>query len=148
MNTYIFDNRAEAETAQRFDSLDALYNPRTFHFLTATGIGAGWSCLEVGGGSGSVAAWMAKQVGPTGSVLVTDIEHGNDVGVVAKATHGLSLTMDALAARVIETLGFDQGEGDIPIEQRVMGEIDALLAAFANQPCDLVAAVDEDNGLD
>jgi hypothetical protein len=29
MNTYIFDNRAEAETAQRFDSLDALYNTRT-----------------------------------------------------------------------------------------------------------------------
>jgi ubiquinone/menaquinone biosynthesis C-methylase UbiE len=74
MNTYIFDNRAEAETAQRFDSLDALYNPRTFQFLTATGIGRGWSCLEVGGGSGSVAAWMAEQVGPSGSVLVTDIE--------------------------------------------------------------------------
>jgi ubiquinone/menaquinone biosynthesis C-methylase UbiE len=74
MNTYIFDNAAEVETAQRFNGLDALYNPRTFGFLEATGIGPGWRCLEVGGGSGSVAAWMAKRVGPAGSVLVTDIE--------------------------------------------------------------------------
>lgn len=74
MTTYIFDNAAETETAQRFDSLDALYNPRTFRFLEAAGIGRGRKCLEVGGGNGSVAAWMAERVGPSGSVLVTDIE--------------------------------------------------------------------------
>ena len=74
MTTYIFDNTAEPETAQRFDSLDALYNPRTFRFLEAAGIGPGHKCLEVGGGNGSVAAWMAERVGPSGSVLVTDIE--------------------------------------------------------------------------
>jgi ubiquinone/menaquinone biosynthesis C-methylase UbiE len=74
MKPYIFDNAAEAETAKRFDSLDALYNPRTFRFLEATGIGPGWRCLEIGGGSGSVAAWMAERVGSAGSVLVTDIE--------------------------------------------------------------------------
>jgi ubiquinone/menaquinone biosynthesis C-methylase UbiE len=74
MKPYIFDNAAEAETAERFASLDALYNFRTFRFLETTGIGAGWRCLEIGGGSGSVAAWMAERVGPSGSVLVTDIE--------------------------------------------------------------------------
>jgi ubiquinone/menaquinone biosynthesis C-methylase UbiE len=74
VSRYIFDNRAETETAQRFDGLDRLYNPRTFQFLSAAGIKRGWHCLEVGGGSGSVAAWMAEQVGPDGSVLVTDIE--------------------------------------------------------------------------
>jgi len=74
MTRYIFDNAAEAETAGRFNCLDALYNSRTFQFLDATGIGPGWRCLEIGGGSGSVAAWMAGRVGPSGSVLVTDIE--------------------------------------------------------------------------
>ena len=49
-NPYIFDNAAEAETAERFASLDALYNFRTFRFLETTGIGPGWHCLEVGGG--------------------------------------------------------------------------------------------------
>ena len=74
MNAYIFDNAAVAETAERFASLDALYNFRTFRFLETAGIGPGWHCLEVGGGSGSVAAWMAERVGPSGSVLVTDID--------------------------------------------------------------------------
>jgi ubiquinone/menaquinone biosynthesis C-methylase UbiE len=71
---YIFDNAAEDETAQRFGSLDTIYNPRTFAFLEAAGIAPGCKCLEVGGGSGGVAAWMAERVGPQGSVLVTDIE--------------------------------------------------------------------------
>jgi ubiquinone/menaquinone biosynthesis C-methylase UbiE len=74
MTAYIFDNAAEVETAERFASLDALYNFRTFRYLETTNIGSGWHCLEVGGGSGAVAAWMADRVGPSGSVLVTDIE--------------------------------------------------------------------------
>ena len=74
MNSYIFENAAEAETAERFATLDTLYNFRTFRFLETAGIAPGWHCLEVGGGSGSVAAWMAERVGPSGSVLVTDID--------------------------------------------------------------------------
>src|SRR5262245_7876226 len=74
MTRYIFDNAATAETAERFASLDALYNFRTFRFLETTGIGPGWRCLEVGGGSGSAAAWMAERVGPSGYVLVTDLD--------------------------------------------------------------------------
>jgi ubiquinone/menaquinone biosynthesis C-methylase UbiE len=74
MTPYIFDNAAERETAERFASLDALYNVRTFRFLETTGIAPGWHCLEVGGGSGAVAAWMAERVGPSGHVLVTDID--------------------------------------------------------------------------
>jgi len=73
-NPYLFDNAAEAETAERFASLDALYNFRTFRFLETTGIAPGWHCLEVGGGSGAVAAWMAERVGPSGYVLVTDTD--------------------------------------------------------------------------
>lgn len=74
MTPYIFDNAAEPETAERFNSLDALYNFRTFRFLETTGISPGWHCFEVGGGSGSVAAWMAERVGPSGQVLVTDVD--------------------------------------------------------------------------
>jgi ubiquinone/menaquinone biosynthesis C-methylase UbiE len=74
MTSYIFDNAVEAETADRFISLDALYNPRSFQFREATGIRSGWRCLEIGGGSGSVATWMAERVGPSGYVLVTDID--------------------------------------------------------------------------
>jgi ubiquinone/menaquinone biosynthesis C-methylase UbiE len=76
MNPNIFDNAAEAETAERFASLDALYNFRTFRFLETAGIAPGCHCREVGGGSGAVAAWMADRVGPSGYVLVTDIDPG------------------------------------------------------------------------
>ncbi|HWE15787.1 MAG TPA: hypothetical protein VG758_01190 [Hyphomicrobiaceae bacterium] len=69
MTTYLFDNAAEDETAKRFASVDALYNFRTFRFLETAGIGPGWHCLEVGGGSGAVAAWMAERVRPSRSVL-------------------------------------------------------------------------------
>ncbi|WP_432837709.1 class I SAM-dependent methyltransferase [Dactylosporangium sp. CA-092794] len=34
---------------------------------------AGKRCLEVGAGGGSFALWLAEQVGPTGTVLATDI---------------------------------------------------------------------------
>jgi ubiquinone/menaquinone biosynthesis C-methylase UbiE len=72
MNQYIFDNAAP-QTEQRFSSLEQLFDSWSIQHLAATGIASGWHCLEVGGGSGSLARWMAGQVGPTGRVLVTDI---------------------------------------------------------------------------
>jgi ubiquinone/menaquinone biosynthesis C-methylase UbiE len=69
---YALDN-ARDEAQIRMTSLAALYDGTTAHHLQAVGIAAGWQCLEVGGGSPSIPAWMAEQVGPGGSVLVTDI---------------------------------------------------------------------------
>jgi len=74
MGGYIFDNAAERETEQRFGSLAALYDPRTIRFLEATGVGAGWRCLEIGAGGGSIATWLADRVGDTGRVTATDID--------------------------------------------------------------------------
>ena len=34
----------------------------------------GWACWEIGAGGGSIASWLAKRVGPAGSVLATDID--------------------------------------------------------------------------
>lgn len=34
----------------------------------------GWRCLEVGAGRGSMAVWLAQQVGVTGRVVATDVE--------------------------------------------------------------------------
>lgn len=72
MSQYIFDNAAP-QASQRFDSLERLYDSRTLRCLEATGISDGWHCLEVGGGGGSIARWMSARAGPTGRVLVTDI---------------------------------------------------------------------------
>jgi SAM-dependent methyltransferase len=74
MTGYIFDNAAERETEQRFSSLESLYDPLTTRHLEATGIGAGWRCWEIGGGSGSIGLWLSERVGPEGHVLMTDID--------------------------------------------------------------------------
>jgi SAM-dependent methyltransferase len=74
MTNYIFDNAAEREAEQRFSSLEALYDPLTKRHLEATGIGSGWRCWEIGGGSGSIGLWLSDRTGPEGHVLMTDID--------------------------------------------------------------------------
>jgi ubiquinone/menaquinone biosynthesis C-methylase UbiE len=73
MSTYIFDNAAP-QASQRFASLETLYDPWTICHLEAIGIGPGWHCWEVGAGSGSIVRWIAERCGPTGHILVTDID--------------------------------------------------------------------------
>ncbi|WP_327427403.1 class I SAM-dependent methyltransferase [Streptomyces sp. NBC_01236] len=70
---YAFDNTSEL-AGGRFDALETCYDPVTFARLADLGVGPGMRCLELGGGGGSVAGWLADRVGPTGSVLVTDLE--------------------------------------------------------------------------
>ena len=74
MTNYIFDNAAERETAQRFASLQSLYDPITTRHLAATGLAPGWRCWEIGGGSGSIGLWLSGSVGSEGHVLMTDID--------------------------------------------------------------------------
>jgi SAM-dependent methyltransferase len=57
-----------------FARLSALYDPGTIRHLEARGVTRGWHCLEIGGGSGAIAKWLADRVGPAGHVLSTDID--------------------------------------------------------------------------
>lgn len=72
-SAYILDNGGR-ETPARFDALSTMYDRGTIQYLENCGIGLGWTCLEVGGGGGTIAAWLAARVGPTGHVLVTDLD--------------------------------------------------------------------------
>jgi SAM-dependent methyltransferase len=51
-----------------------MYDPATIRHLEDLGVSSGWHCLEVGGGGGSIAAWLAARSGSVGRVLVTDID--------------------------------------------------------------------------
>jgi len=59
---------------RRLELLEARYDPLTFPRLDALGLSAGWSCLEVGAGAGSVARFLAARVGPGGQVVATDFD--------------------------------------------------------------------------
>jgi len=69
---YIFDNAAP-QAGTRFSGLEAAYDEVTTGYLTNLGVAPGWRCWEIGAGNGSVARWLAERVGPTGSVLATDV---------------------------------------------------------------------------
>ena len=58
----------------RFLALANLFDARTKCCLLQCGVAAGWRCLEVGGGGGSIAGWLSEQVGCGGRVVVTDID--------------------------------------------------------------------------
>ncbi len=67
--------------------------------LSQTGLRPGQKALDVAGGTGDLAAGMAKQVGPTGLVLLTDINsamlsHGRDAlidrGLVTNIRYALA----------------------------------------------------------
>jgi 2-polyprenyl-3-methyl-5-hydroxy-6-metoxy-1,4-benzoquinol methylase len=71
--TYLLDNAA-LEAPIRLNALAELYDPGTARHLDSCGVDEGWRCLEIGGGGGSIAKWLADRVGPTGQVTATDID--------------------------------------------------------------------------
>ncbi len=73
MSTYVFDNSWEKERA-RLAGLEALYDPGSIRLLESVGVGAGWHCLEIAGGGGSITAWLCDRVGATGKVVATDTD--------------------------------------------------------------------------
>jgi SAM-dependent methyltransferase len=72
-STYTFANSWE-HAQRRLQLLEEIYDPGTFRRLERVGVGAGWRCLEIGGGGGSIARWLCRQVGPEGLVVATDLD--------------------------------------------------------------------------
>jgi len=70
---YPLDN-ANEKAVPRMDILARLFDATTQRVIDGVGLGAGWRCLEVGGGGGSVARWLAGRVGPSGHVTCTDLD--------------------------------------------------------------------------
>lgn len=72
MPGYALDNSWD-RAKRRLSLLEQYLDPMTKRRATALGVGAGWNCLEVGAGGGSIALWLSDQVGSDGKVVATDI---------------------------------------------------------------------------
>jgi SAM-dependent methyltransferase len=70
---YTLDNQWPA-ARERLQLLEVCLDPITARNFDRVGVGAGWHCLEVGAGAGSVARMLSDRVGPTGRVLAVDLE--------------------------------------------------------------------------
>jgi SAM-dependent methyltransferase len=58
----------------RLRLLEEIADHRTVRMLTEAGVTQGWHCAELGAGAGSIARWLANRVGPSGSLLVLDLD--------------------------------------------------------------------------
>jgi len=73
MSTYVFDQGWQKEH-ERLTAIEALFDRYTTRCLADLGVTDGWRCLEAGFGGGSVALWLAGQVGSAGRVVATDLD--------------------------------------------------------------------------
>jgi SAM-dependent methyltransferase len=93
MSTYVFDQAWQKER-DRLGALESLFDGASRRLLADLGVGAGWRCLEVGCGGGSMARWLADRVGPTGRVLATDLDTrflaGHDRANLEVRTHNVT----------------------------------------------------------
>jgi len=96
--SYVFDPAWDLET-ERLRTNEALWDEGTVERLDRLGVAPGWSCLEVGAGAGSTAAWLADRVGPTGRVVAADLELDR---------------LGQLAERGVELLRYDLRSEDLP----------------------------------
>ena len=73
-STYFALGAEFAEEHRRLQLIEQGCDTHTVRCLTRLGVAAGWRCLEVAAGAGSIAAWLGERVGPSGYVLATDID--------------------------------------------------------------------------
>jgi SAM-dependent methyltransferase len=72
LGTYVYDQEWREER-ERLAGMERLWDPGTQAIVASLGLGAGWHCLEIGAGGGSVAEWLADRVGEDGRVVATDV---------------------------------------------------------------------------
>lgn len=70
---YVFTSVEERRELERLQAIERECDPASRRRLGATGLGAGWRCLEVGPGAGSLLMWMGEIVGPSGRVTGLDL---------------------------------------------------------------------------
>jgi SAM-dependent methyltransferase len=73
MNAYVLSHDLEGER-QRLALMSELLDPTERRNIQQLGLRPGWRCLEVGSGNGSIAQWLASQVGASGHVVASDLD--------------------------------------------------------------------------
>src|SRR4051812_10303747 len=73
MEAYGFD-QAWADEQRRLALLEQVEDPFVTATLDRLGVAAGWRCLDVGAGGGSIARWLRDRVGTTGAVVAGDLD--------------------------------------------------------------------------
>ena len=97
--SYALPHDLPGESA-RLALMSEMLDPQLFFRLGQVGVGEGWHCLEVGAGNGSVSRWLSERVGPTGSVLTSDLDVDllNRIAVPNVTVRRIDVTADELGS--------------------------------------------------
>ena len=124
MPGYVLDHHLHGEGA-RLALMSRLLDPMHRRYIEALGIGPGARTLEVGFGNGSVSAWLAELVGPTGQAVAVDI----DLSLVDQDTAPANL--DYLQADIMAG-PVDPGTFDLVTARAVLHHVTDVDAAMRN----------------
>ena len=72
MSDYIFNEHHVDSELARLRLIEELFDPTTRRHLASTGVSAGWKCLELGVGAGSILNWLGDTVTESGCVVGVD----------------------------------------------------------------------------
>jgi len=73
MSEYIFSSQEKESEYKRLCLIQDSFDPKSKNHLKKAGLKPGMDVLEVGLGAGSLASWLAQEVGESGSVLGVDL---------------------------------------------------------------------------
>jgi len=102
MSEYVLDHHLDGE-GRRLALMSRLLDPMHRRHVGELGIGPGDKGLEVGCGNGSIAAWLADQVAPGGSVVGVDL----DLSLIAARAPNLEFRKGDILAGPVDPGGFD-----------------------------------------
>ena len=102
MAEYVLDHHLEGEGA-RLALMSRLLDPMHRRHLEALGVSQGARTLEVGCGNGSISAWLAERVGPSGEAVAFDL----DLSLVDVRAPNLELRKGDIVAGPVDPGGFD-----------------------------------------
>ena len=129
-HAYPFDT-ADPGEHRRLEAHRDMWDTFTMRKLADTGVTAGWRCLEIGAGTGSVAAWLLDRVGPDGQVVATDIETR---WLEPMATANLVVRHHNVSADPLEQDGFDLIHARLVLEHLPRPEAVAAKLVAALRP--------------
>lgn len=126
---YIFEDAAAAEELRRLRLLESAFDEKSRRWLLAAGELTGFRCLEVGAGAGSIAAWLAERVGPTGGVTAID----TNTRFLAHLPEAVRVIEGAVEATPLPARSFDRIHARYVLIHNADAQkvLDALLAALA-----------------
>jgi SAM-dependent methyltransferase len=102
MAEYVLDHHLEGERS-RLALMSRLLDPMHRRHIESLGVGPGARALEVGCGNGSIAAWLAERVGPSGRAVAVDL----DLSLVDVRAPRLELRQGDIVAGPVDPGGFD-----------------------------------------